>query len=70
MISTSLFYEYKDNLEKFNETSFAEKEDFYIQLNMEYITDADYANRKKVCKDFKIEKIRKISLPICSIHYC
>ena len=70
MISTSLFYGYKDNLKKFNETSFAEKEDFYIQLNMEDITDADYAKRKKVCKDFKIKTIRKISLFVCSIHYC
>ena len=70
MISTSLFYGYKDNLKKFNETSLAEKEDFYIQLNMEDITDADYAKRKKVCKDFKIKKIRKISLFVCSIHYC
>ena len=31
-----------DDWEKFDEKSLPEKEDFYSQLNMEYITDADY----------------------------
>ena len=35
-------YEYMDDLEKFNETSLPEKEDFYSHVNMEDITDADY----------------------------
>ena len=30
-----------DDLEKFNETSLPEKEDFYSHVNMEDITDAD-----------------------------
>ena len=30
----------------FNETTLPEKEDFYSNLNMEYITDADYMYAK------------------------
>ena len=36
-------YEYMHDLGKFNETSLPRKEDFYSQLNMEDITDVDYA---------------------------
>ena len=50
-------YEYMDDLEKFNETSLPEKEDFYNHLNMEDITDADYVHAKRVCKDFEIKNI-------------
>ena len=39
---TVYLYGYKDDWEKFNETSLPEKEDFYSHLNMEDITDADY----------------------------
>ena len=46
-----------DDWEKFNETSLPEIEDFYSHLNMEDITDADYAHAKRVCKDFEIKKI-------------
>ena len=35
-----------DDLEKSNETSLPEKQDFYSHLNMEDITDADYAHVK------------------------
>ena len=45
---------------KFNETSLPEKEDFYNQLNMEDITDADCAHAKRVCKDFEIKQFRRI----------
>ena len=41
-----------DDWEKFNETSFSEKENVYSHLNMEDITDADYIHAKRVCKDF------------------
>ena len=41
--------------EKFNETSLAEKEDFYSHLNMEDITDENYAHAKRVCRDFEIK---------------
>ena len=37
-------------MEKFNETSLQDK-CFYAHLNMEDITDADYAHGKRVCKD-------------------
>ena len=47
--------------EKFNETFLPEEEDFYSNLNMEDITDADYAHEKRVCKDFEIKKLRRIS---------
>ena len=47
-------YEYMNDLEKFNETSLSEKEDFYIYLNIENITDADCGHAKRVCKDFEI----------------
>ena len=50
-----------DDWEKFNETSLPEKEDFYSYLNMEDIIDADSVHAKRVCKDFEIKKIRKIS---------
>ena len=46
-----------DDWEKFKETSLPEKEDFYSHLNVEDITDADYAHAKRVCKDFEIKKL-------------
>ena len=45
-------HEYMDDWKKFNETPLPEKEDFYNDLNMEDITDADYAHAKRVSKDF------------------
>ena len=48
-------YEYMDDCENFNETLLLEKEDFYNHLNMEYITDEDYAHAKRICKEFEIE---------------
>ena len=47
--------------EKFNETSLPEKEDFYSDLNMEYIIGADYTHAKRVCKRFWNKKFRGIS---------
>ena len=44
-----------DDWKKFNEASLPEKEEFYNQLNMEDITDADYVHAKRVCKDFEIK---------------
>ena len=46
-----------DNWEKFNETSLPEKENFYSHLNMENITDADYAHAKRLCKGFEIKNL-------------
>ena len=45
-------YEYIDGREKFSET-LPEKEDFYSHLNMEDITDADYARAKEFVKVLK-----------------
>ena len=46
-----------DDWEKFNETSLPEKEDIYSHLNMKDISYADYANEKRVCKDFKAKML-------------
>ena len=40
-------FEYMNDWKKFSETLLSEKEDFYSLLNMENITDADYAHAKK-----------------------
>ena len=45
---------YLDDWEKFNETSLPEKEDFYNQLNMEDISDADHMQTKR---DFEIKHL-------------
>ena len=50
-------YECMDDWEKFNETTLPEKGDFYSHLNMEVITDADYAHAKRFCKDFEIKNL-------------
>ena len=50
-----------DDWEKFNEITLPEKEEFYGNLNMEDITNADYMHVKRVCKDFEIKKYRRIS---------
>ena len=58
MITISVYpYEYMHDWEKFNETSLPEKEDFCSHLNMEDITDTDYAHAERVCKDFAIKKL-------------
>ena len=44
-------------MEKFNETTLPKKEEFYSNLDMEDITDADNIHVKRVCKDYKIKKI-------------
>ena len=42
LLRTGLYpYEYMDEWKKFNETSLREKEEFYSNLNMQYITGAD-----------------------------
>ena len=49
-----------DNWEKFNETSLPEIEEFYSNLNIEDITDADYAQAKIFCKDFEIKNLGEL----------
>ena len=50
-------YEYMVEWGKINETTLPEKENFYSDLNMEDITDADYMHAKRVCKDFEIKSL-------------
>ena len=40
---------------KFSKISLPEKDDFYSHLNIEDITDTDYAHTKRVCKDLEIK---------------
>ena len=46
-------YEYMDSWERFNETSLPDKKAFYSELNLEDITDKDYAHAQKVFKELK-----------------
>ena len=48
--------EYMDDWERFNETTLPEKE-FYSNLKMEEITDANCMHGKRVCKDFEIKNL-------------
>ena len=48
-------YEYIDNWEIFDETSFPDKEAFLSRLNMESITSVDYRHAKRVYKEFKLK---------------
>ena len=50
-----------DDWEKFSETSSPEKSDFCSHLNMEGITNADYAYAKRACKNFEIKDSGKLS---------
>ena len=58
-----------DNWERFDETSLPDKEDFYSDLYMEDITDADYKHVKKVWKDFEIKNIDEYHYTYIMIHY-
>ena len=44
-----------DSWEKFGKTTIPLKEAFYSELNLEGITDADYAHVNKVCRVFEIK---------------
>ena len=44
-----------DDWKLFNGTSLPEKEDFYSHLNMEDVTNVDYAHGKRAFKDFEIK---------------
>ena len=50
-------YEYMDNWEKFDETALPPKKDFYSNLNLEDISDEDYAHAQKVWDVFKIKNL-------------
>ena len=44
-------------LAKIYKTSLPVKEDFYMYLNMEDITGADYVHPKSICKGFKTKRL-------------
>ena len=44
-----------DDWKKFNEIGLPEIQDFYSNLNMEDIPDADYMDAKRACKVFQIK---------------
>ena len=51
-------YEYRGDWEKLIERALPRREYFYSHhLNMENITDANYADAKRVCKGFKAKKL-------------
>ena len=50
-------YKYMDDWKKFGETPLPETEDFYSNLNMDDITNADYMHAKRVRKDFEIKNL-------------
>ena len=52
-------YEYADSWEKFDETIIPPKEAFYNELNLECISDADYAHAQKVWEVFEIKNFGK-----------
>ena len=49
-------YEYMDSWERFNET-LLDKKAFYSELNLEDITDKDYAHAQKVFKELKLKNL-------------
>ena len=50
-------YEYMDSWEKIDETTLPPKEVFYSNLNLENISDEDYANVQKVSEEFEIKHL-------------
>ena len=50
-------YEYMDSWKKFDETALPLKEAFYSNLNLEDISDEDYAHAQKVWKVFEIKNL-------------
>ena len=49
--------EYIDNWERFNETLLPDKITFYSKLNLEDITDKDYAHTQKLWEVFEIKNL-------------
>ena len=50
-------YEYMDSWEGFDETSLPDKEAFHSKLNLEDITDEDYAHGQEIWKEFEIKNL-------------
>ena len=59
LLRTGIYsYKYIDDLGKVNLTTLPIKEEFYRNLNIDYITHANYIHAKRVCKDFEIKKFK------------
>ena len=52
-------YECMNDQENFNEATLPGKQEFYSNLNMEDITNADQMHANRVCKDFEIKTLGK-----------
>ena len=50
-------YEYMDSWERSNETSLPDKSIFYSELNLEDITDEDYADAQKIFEESKLKNL-------------
>ena len=50
-------YEYMDSWKRFDKTSLSNKEVFYSELNLEYITDKDYEHAQKVWEVFGVKNL-------------
>ena len=50
-------YEYIDSWERSNETSLPDKSIFYSELNLEDITDEDYADAQKIFEESKLKNL-------------
>ena len=50
-------YEYMDSWERFNGESLPDKEALNSKLNLEDITDEDYAHGQKIQKEFEIKNV-------------
>ena len=50
-------YEFMDSWEKFDETTFQPNEVFYSNLNLENISDEDYAHAQKVWDVFEMKNL-------------
>ena len=46
-----------DSWERFNETSLLDKKAFYSKLNLEDVTDKDYAHAQKVFEEFRLKNL-------------
>ena len=49
--------EYMDSWERFNKILLPDKKFFYSELNLEDITDKDYAHAQKVFEEFKLKNL-------------
>ena len=50
-------YQYMDSWKRFNEISLPDKKAFYSELNLENITDEDYAHAKKTFHEFGLKDL-------------